>query len=141
MRQVFLSSLAYFGLVFAAGFVLGTLRVLLIVPLIGERYAELMEMPVMLAVSWFAASFILNRFRISGMLNASLIGLLALALLIVMELTVVLQLRGMSVQQYIASRDPVAFTAYVIGLLAFAAMPPARGFLRGGFAGKESGKD
>ncbi len=136
------ASLAYFGLVFTAGFALGALRVVLIVPLIGERYAELLEMPVMLGVSWFAAGFVLNRFRISGTRNAALVGLAALALLLTMEFTVVLQLRGLSLQQYVTSRDPVTFTAYGIALLTFAAMPPILQHLRGrpGNGGRETGR-
>ena len=41
----------YFALVFGAGFVLGTVRTLWVVPRVGTRTAELTEMPIMLAVT------------------------------------------------------------------------------------------
>ena len=41
-------ALAYFLIVFGAGFLLGTIRVLLLLPVLGERAAELLEMPFML---------------------------------------------------------------------------------------------
>jgi hypothetical protein len=54
-----------FGVGFGAGFVLGTLRALWVVPRLGVRAAELLEAPVMLAVTvlaarWVAAVFILG---------------------------------------------------------------------------------
>ncbi|MDH5176640.1 MAG: hypothetical protein OEX15_08255, partial [Gammaproteobacteria bacterium] len=52
----------YFLLVFSAGFMLGTVRVLFIVPAIGERAAELLEMPLMLLVVAMAARFIVGKF-------------------------------------------------------------------------------
>ena len=45
----------YFALVFAAGFVLGTIRTLWAVPWLGVRTAELVELPIMLGVSIIAA--------------------------------------------------------------------------------------
>lgn len=39
-------TLAYFGCVFGVGFLLGIVRVLWLVPLLGERMAELLEIPV-----------------------------------------------------------------------------------------------
>ena len=40
----------YFLMVFAVGFVLGVARTLWLVPRVGIRWAELLEMPVMLVV-------------------------------------------------------------------------------------------
>ncbi len=51
MRAV-LAGVLYFGLVFALGFILGTLRVLVLEPRLGSTGAVLLELPVMLAASW-----------------------------------------------------------------------------------------
>ena len=53
--QVLKAGAVYFAVVFAVGFVLGTIRTLWVVPRFGARTAELMEMPVMLAVTIVAA--------------------------------------------------------------------------------------
>jgi hypothetical protein len=52
---------------------------------------------------------------------------MALGLLLGFELTVVLALRGMSLAQYLESRDPVSGTAYVCSLALFALMPSLLG--------------
>ena len=48
MTRTIRGGLAYFALVFGAGFVIGVLRVAFLVPRFGERLAELAEMPLML---------------------------------------------------------------------------------------------
>jgi hypothetical protein len=45
----------YFLIVFAAGFVLGALRAQVIAPALGPLAAVFVEIPVMLAISWWAA--------------------------------------------------------------------------------------
>jgi hypothetical protein len=47
--QVLKAGAVYFAVMFAVGFVQGTIRTLWVVPRFGARTAELMEMPVMLA--------------------------------------------------------------------------------------------
>lgn len=114
----------YFCLVFGAGFVLGPIRVLWLVPRVGERLAELIEMPIMLAVIVLAARWVARRFvapRTAARLLA--VGVAALALLLAAEFTLVLGLRGMSVSEYFASRDPVAGAVYALMLGLFALMP------------------
>ena len=51
----------YFALVFGAGFVLGTIRTLWVVPRVGTRMAELMETPIMLVVTIVAARWTVLR--------------------------------------------------------------------------------
>lgn len=114
----------YFALAFAAGFVLGSLRVLAVVPRIGERAAELAEAPLMLAVVVAAARFVVRRFVPDAPPGARLaVGALGVTLLLAVEFTVVLSLRGLSPAEYFASRDPVSGFVYVALLVAFAAMP------------------
>ena len=56
------AGMTYFALVFGAGFVLGSIRVPFLVPRLGERAAELIEMPFMFVVILVSARFITNRF-------------------------------------------------------------------------------
>jgi hypothetical protein len=49
--QMLKASVLYFTLVFGAGFLLGPIRILWIVPRLGVRTAELLEAPIMLAIT------------------------------------------------------------------------------------------
>lgn len=118
------AGLAYFALVFGAGFVLGALRVSLVVPRFGERIAELAEMPLMFAVVVFAARFVMRRFAVPLSIPARLgTGLLALSLLLAAELLLAVVLQERSLADYIASRDPVSGSVYLAMLALFALMP------------------
>lgn len=115
---------AYFALVFGAGFVLGSIRVPLLVPRLGERAAELIEMPVMLVVVVSAARFIVRRFTLPAAAPVRLgAGFLALVLLLSAELLLAVALQDRSLGDYIASRDPVSGAVYLAMLALFAAMP------------------
>lgn len=116
------AALVYFALVFATGFALGTIRVLFVVPKLGVRWAELLELPVMLLASAIAARFCMRRFGPFPTSSRAAIGAMALVLLVGAELGMA-ALQSRSVADYIAGRDPVSGIAYVIALLAFAAMP------------------
>jgi len=115
---------AYFALVFAAGFLLGLVRVPLLVPQLGERVAELLEMPVMLVVIFFVSRYIVRRFALADHTRrAAGVGLLALALLLMAELALTVAPRGGSIADYIVGRDPVAGSVYLGSLIIYAAMP------------------
>jgi hypothetical protein len=114
----------YFALVFAAGFAFGIVRVLLVVPQVGVMWAELMEAPLMLVVIVLAARWTVRRFHVAPTSRARIgMGLVALGLLLCAELTLVLGLRGLSIAEYVASREPVSGTVYILLLVLFAAMP------------------
>lgn len=126
------AGLAYFALVFGAGFALGALRVSLLVPHFGERLSELGEMPLMFAVVVMAARFVTRRFAVPFSTAARLgTGLLALALLLAAELLLAVVLQERSLADYVASRDPVSGGAYLAMLLLFALMPAFLGHADG----------
>jgi hypothetical protein len=114
----------YFVIVFSTGFVLGTLRILLLLPRFGTRMAELMEMPFMFIAIVLGAWLTVRRFRLQASPPISVVvGVVALCLVLMMEFTVVLWLRGMTIADYLAERDPVSGTVYYLMLIIFAATP------------------
>jgi hypothetical protein len=121
------AGLAYFAIVLGTGFLLGMIRVPFIVPRMGERWAELAEMPIMATVIYFASEFILRRFPEIGTPSRSLVtGLLALALTVATELALATVLQDRTLVEFIASRDKVSGSVYVALLLVFAVMPRLR---------------
>lgn len=112
--------LKYFGLVFAAGFVLGTVRTLWLEPRIGPSGAELAEQPLMLVVIFLAARRVTRGSELGG---RAVIGVVALALLLVAEFGVLFLLRRETFAEYMEARTPLAHTVYAVALGAFALMP------------------
>jgi hypothetical protein len=122
--QILKAGVLYFALVFGAGFVLGAIHLWWVVPRVGTSVAELVEMPIMLVVIVVAARGIVRRLAVPSTLSSRVgMGLLALALLLATEFTIVLWLRSLFSSEYLASRDPVAGTVYLVMLGVFALMP------------------
>jgi len=112
-------ALLYFAIVFGAGFILGPIRILLVVPRVGVRFAELMEAPIMFVVILFASRWLVRRFPDISNLS----GLIALFLMLGAELSLARVLQGISLRDYIAARDPVSGTVYYALLIVFAILP------------------
>ena len=115
----------YFVIVFGAGFLLGILRVLFIVPATGDRAAELLELPIMVAIVAVVARLIVRRYaaairRTSQWLQ---VGGIALACMIAAEVGVGVVLRGMSVWDALFARDPLSGIAYYLALTFLALAP------------------
>jgi hypothetical protein len=124
VMQILRAGALYFALVLGAGFVLGPIRILWVVPRFGTRMAELMETPIMLVVSILAARWIVRRLAVPPKPSSRLgMGCVALGLMLVAEFTLVLWLRGLSISEYLASRDPVSGTVYYGMLGVFCIMP------------------
>lgn len=87
---------AYFGLVFGAGFLLGCIRV----PFLVRRFSLPLDTAIRLGV-----------------------GFVALGLAIAAEFLLALVLAERSVAEYLASRDPVSGSVYLVMLLVFALLP------------------
>ena len=116
--RILKAAASYFVLVFGTGFVLGTIRVLWVVPRLGVRNAELLEQPLMLVAIFLSARWVNRRFGfgLTGT-EAVSIGLLALGVLLLAEVMVVLLL------QPNRPRDPISGTAYLLMLGVFGVMP------------------
>jgi hypothetical protein len=122
--QTLKAGVLYFAVVFGCGFVLGTIRTLWIVPHVGTRWAELMEAPIMLAITIVAAQWVVRRSAIPAKpSNRLVMGVIALGLMLSTEFSLALWLRGLTIRLYLASRDPVSGTVYYALLGLFAVMP------------------
>lgn len=64
MTRALLASTIYFLLVFAAGFALGALRVMLLVPRLGALTATLIEIPLMLTAAFFVCRWVIGRWQV-----------------------------------------------------------------------------
>ena len=116
--------LFYFAIVFAVGFGLGIVRVLWLVPRLGKRWAELLEMPLMFLAILLAAKWVTQRFSVPfALFERIVIGMVALSLMVCLEFTLVLWLQGLTLREYIGNRDPVSGIAYVIMLGVFGLLP------------------
>jgi hypothetical protein len=120
----FKAGMLYFAIVLGTGFILGLVRVPFLVPRLGERYAELAEMPIMFIVIVIAARHIVRRYGLDPNVGIRLqVGFLALALAVSVELLLVTLIQSRPIAQYIASRDPVSGSVYILLLLLYALMP------------------
>jgi hypothetical protein len=122
--HIFKMGTIYFAIVFTTGFVLGIIRTLWLVPHLGIRNAELLEMPFMLTAIVVAATWIgthLDREAVGAPRIA--IGVLALTLLLSAEIIVGVSLQGLSVVEVFTKHDPISGSVYYAMLGVFAAMP------------------
>lgn len=131
MNNTIKAGIAYFAMVMGAGFAMGVFRVPFLVPRLGERMAELIEMPFMFVVILLAARFVVRRFALPSRRAVRLaVGLLALGLLLLAEILLAAVLQERSLGDYIASRDPVSGSVYLVMLVLLALMPLILGCVR-----------
>jgi len=117
-------AIAYFALVFGTGFMLGTIRVLWIVPKIGVRTAELIEMLPMFVAILLSARWINQHFADVDNISTRLkIGFLAMSFLLGAEIALGVGLQGASISEVLLNHDPVSGTVYYAMLILFALMP------------------
>jgi hypothetical protein len=123
----FKAGLVYFSLVFALGFVLGTIRVLLLAPRFGDIGALLLEVPIMLAASWLACGWIIRRFGVARRAPDRLVmGGFAFALLMVAEFGVSVLAFGRSPAEHFSTYRTGSAALGLLAQLVFAAMPLLR---------------
>lgn len=118
------AGLVYFAIVFAAGFALGTLRVLVAVPHIGELLAVLAELPLLLGVSWVACSYAIRRCDVGATFDArGTMGLVAFGVLMAAEFLLASVGFGRSPAEHLSRYAEPAQALGLAGQMAFGAMP------------------
>lgn len=114
--------LRYFAIVFAFAFAMGVARTLAIAPWIGPAAAVLLEVPIVLLVSWFAARRLLRDRHLSALQRAAM-GAIAFALTMVSEMVLSALMRGQGVAGW---AETIATPLGLVGLAGqagFAAIP------------------
>ena len=128
MARAAAGGMVYFAIVFAAGFVLGTLRILVLMPRLGEAAAVLFELPLMLAVSWIACRRVVARVGISRRHAARLLmGGIAFAMLMLAELGLSVLAFARTPAEHLALYRQAPALLGLAGQLAFAAFPFIQG--------------
>jgi hypothetical protein len=126
MRHILHAAAAYFAAVFAAGFLLGVLRTLVLVPLLGELAAVLLELPVILGFAWLVCVRILRRWPMSAAAAAGM-GLVAFLFLMVAEAGLSLLLAGRSLVEHLALYALLPQQVGLAGQLVFGLLPWVQG--------------
>lgn len=122
MKRALFAGLAYFGIVFAAGFVQGAARALLVAPRMGETAAVAVELPVMLAVSWWVCRKVTAWITLAGVRELLVMGASALAWLMMAEAGLTLALGG-SFRTFLGALTTPAGALGFAGQVGFALIP------------------
>lgn len=122
MMRILFTGTAYVVAVFAAGFVLGVLRTLVLVPLLGELAAVLVELPLILTIAWLSCTRILLRWPLSPP-SAVGMGAIAFLLLVLAEAGLSKLLAGRGLAEHLALYSQLPHQVGLAGQLAFALFP------------------
>ncbi len=114
----------YFAIVFAAGFALGAVRTLWLAPALGEAAATLLELPVILSLSWLACLALLRRMKVNARASDRFVmGATAFALLIGAEIALGLGPMSRSFGEQLGAMTSTAGLIGLAGQILFAAFP------------------
>lgn len=118
-------AIRYFGIVFAVGFALGTVRTLILAPRIGDVGAVAIELPIILLAAWLVCGWLLHGQRLT-LPDAAAMGAVAFALLMAAEALLSVLLAGRTLSEHLALYAEPAHLLGLSGQIAFAAFPLVR---------------
>ena len=105
----------YAAVAFLIGFIFGTLRLMVLVPVLGDLTAVLLELPFILLASWFVCRWCVDRLGVCRSAQArALMSVVAFVVLMVVEFGLAITLGRPLVDQLAGFASP----AGVIGLTA-----------------------
>jgi hypothetical protein len=124
MSSVLKASLAYFVIVFTFAFILGTVRVLVVAPRLGELVAVILEVPLVIFVSYLAARFCTARFAVPANKGPRLVmGLAAFALLMAVEFILSVLMFGRPPSAFLTGFTHLPGQIGLAGQIVFGLMP------------------
>lgn len=122
------AAVLYFAIVFTIAFGLGVIRVLLLVPAVGEVLGTLIELPIMLTVSWRASAYVVSRRAVSPTPRPRLaMGIMAFAILMTAETLLGIFALGRPFADQIGAYLGLSVQIGLAGQIAFAAIPWIQG--------------
>lgn len=124
------AAILYVAVVFAAAFLLGALRVSVVVPMTGALLAVALEVPVVLGLSWIVAGRVLRRWPLP-LGGRIAMGGIAFVLLMLAEMALAV-LFGQTLGQFLAAMATPPGALGLAGQIGFAAIPALRGRGRSG---------
>jgi hypothetical protein len=126
-RRAFNAGLLYCAVVFAAGVVFGVVRNFWIAPLSGEMVAVWLEAPILLAISWSASAWVVERLEVSeSFIDRMLMGGVALAVLVCAEAVLAMFINGRSLGEYLLFHGHSGLLLGLLAQLGFAVFPILR---------------
>ncbi len=112
----------YYLIVFSFAFLMGVLRTLAVAPLIGQTKAVLLEVPIVIAVSWVAARLLLRNISFS-VVQLMVSGTTAFALTMASEAALAKSLQDQNFTDWATSLVSPLGLVGVVAQLIFAVMP------------------
>jgi hypothetical protein len=113
----------YFLIVFSVAFVLGTIRTLWLVPMLGATWAVICEIPIIIGISYVAARYVIRRYEVKTRRDALRVGAFAFAVLMIVESALAVLVFGESLAEWTASLFRIAGIIGLAGQMLFALMP------------------
>jgi len=123
MSRELRASVLYLLAGFGMGFVLGPIRELLLVPMMGRVFSLLVELPLLLGICWWIAPRIIRRCVIPSGEARLRMGFAALSMLLVLEFLVGVAVRGWDLQSWVADFATIPGLVTLLAYLVFALIP------------------
>ena len=127
MTQIAKAGFFYFLMVFAVGFLLGTIRVIYLIPRFGPVPAVLIELPILLAISWSACGIVLRHIEVPPQFGERLaMGTVAFVILMLAEVIFATLEFGQAIPDYLAQYSTAHGALGLAGQVVFAFFPVLR---------------
>ena len=124
MESPLRAGFVYFVIVFTIGFILGAIRVLAVVPRIGEFFAVLIELPLMLTAAWIVCNSLIARFQVAPkVFDRIMMGASAFTYLLIAEIFLSTWILDNPIESIFVGYLTIHGFVGLCGQLAFAAIP------------------